>query len=233
MKIVDFGLAKMTGETQLTKTGSTIGTIAYMSPEQLKGEEVDHRTDIWSLGVVLYEMVMGERPYKGEYEHQIIYQVMHDEVKMDDVPGQVKTVITGALQKEPKDRYSNCKYLLDVLAPGAVRSSSHKVFAKPSNASVKWVALIGVIAAVLMGVRFFSSQQEKPAKTTPQLVQRQLTFTGNAFEPAISPDGELMAYYVEETETSRSIYIREVEGGKPIEALSDVDALFFSSKMVT
>ena len=62
MKIVDFGLAKMTGETQLTKTGSTIGTIAYMSPEQLKGEEVDHRTDIWSLGVVLYEMVKGKRP---------------------------------------------------------------------------------------------------------------------------------------------------------------------------
>ena len=226
VKIVDFGLAKMTGETQLTKTGSTIGTIAYMSPEQLKGEEVDHRTDIWSLGVVLYEMVVGERPYKGEYEHQIIYQVMHDEVKMDDVPGQVKTVITGALQKEPKDRYSNCKYLLDVLTPGSVHSSSHKVIAKPSNASIKWVALFGVIAAVLIGIGFFSSQQEEPAKATPQLVQRQLTFTGNAFEPAISPDGELMAYYVEETETSRSIYIREVDGGQPIKALSEVERYF-------
>ena len=102
VKIVDFGLAKMTGETQLTKTGSTIGTIAYMSPEQLKGEEVDHRTDIWSLGVVLYEMVMGERPYRGEYEHQIIYQVMHDEVEFGEGAGRSIRCFAKRATKEPR-----------------------------------------------------------------------------------------------------------------------------------
>jgi serine/threonine-protein kinase len=64
-KIMDFGLARMTGTTLLTQEGAAMGTIAYMSPEQARGKEVDHRTDIWSFGVVLYEMLTGELPFKG------------------------------------------------------------------------------------------------------------------------------------------------------------------------
>ena len=72
IKIMDFGLAKVRGGVQMTKVGTTLGTAAYMSPEQAQGIEVDHRTDIWSLAVVLYEIMTGEMPFKGNYEQALI-----------------------------------------------------------------------------------------------------------------------------------------------------------------
>ncbi len=72
VKIVDFGLAKLAGRTMLTKEGTTLGTAAYMSPEQTQGADVDHRTDIWALGVVLYEMITGKQPFHGDYEQAVL-----------------------------------------------------------------------------------------------------------------------------------------------------------------
>jgi serine/threonine protein kinase len=79
IKILDFGLAKLKGVSPLTKEASTLGTVNYMSPEQAKGKEVDQRTDIWSLGVVLYEMLTGELPFKGDYEQAVIYSILNEQ----------------------------------------------------------------------------------------------------------------------------------------------------------
>jgi len=79
VKVMDFGLAKLRGSVKLTKTSSTVGTMAYSSPEQLQGKEVDARTDIFSFGVVLYEMLTGHLPFRGEYDSAMMYSILNEE----------------------------------------------------------------------------------------------------------------------------------------------------------
>jgi serine/threonine-protein kinase len=79
VKILDFGLAKLRGQTKLTTVGTTLGTAPYMSPEQARGEEVDNRTDVFSLGVLLYEMLSGQLPFKGDYHEAIIYSILNED----------------------------------------------------------------------------------------------------------------------------------------------------------
>ncbi len=116
-KILDFGLAKISSQAQITTMGTTMGTVGYMSPEQTKGEEVDHRTDIWSLGVVLYQMLSGSLPFKGDYEQAIIYSILNEEQEhitglKGGVPSELERIINKCLQKDPSSRYQHVDELL-------------------------------------------------------------------------------------------------------------------------
>ena len=116
VKIVDFGLAKLTGQTKLTKTGSTLGTVAYMSPEQAQGKDIDYRTDIWSLGVIFFELLTGDNPFKGEYEQAVIYSILNEEpVPLSKVNPAVTLPLEGivlhSLAKRLPDRYQSLEDL--------------------------------------------------------------------------------------------------------------------------
>ena len=117
VKIVDFGLAKLAGKTKLTKEGATLGTVEYMSPEQAHGEEVDHRADIWSLGVVLYAMLTSRTPFRGEYDQAVMYAIVNEDpepvtAQRAGVPMELERIIGKTLEKDPNKRYQRAEELL-------------------------------------------------------------------------------------------------------------------------
>jgi len=133
VKVMDFGLAKSSGRAQLTQSGTTVGTVAYMSPEQGRGDAVDHRTDIWSIGIVFYEMLAGELPFTADYDQATIYRILNEDPpsvrsRRSDVPKEFERIIEKALKKDVKERYQSAEDLkkdLELLR-GAVRPKSMK-----------------------------------------------------------------------------------------------------------
>jgi len=136
VKILDFGIAKLVdlGADGATQPGTRVGTVAYMSPEQAGGTPVDHRTDVWSLGVVLYEMLAGERPFLGDDERALIDAIQLRDPKplstrFEELPSSIDRIIATALAKRPADRYASMRALVQELA------SLHAVLAPAVGAS--------------------------------------------------------------------------------------------------
>jgi serine/threonine protein kinase/tetratricopeptide (TPR) repeat protein len=117
VRIVDFGLAKLKGDAKITQLGSTLGTVSYMSPEQARGEAVDRRSDIFSLGVMLYEMITGRLPFQGEHQTAIINSIMTEEPQLlsrynNRVSTELERIVSKALAKDKEERYQHVDDLL-------------------------------------------------------------------------------------------------------------------------
>jgi len=162
VKVMDFGLAHLEHKSQLTRTGTTMGTLAYSSPEQLTGAEVDRRSEIFSLGVVFYELLTGQLPFKSPAEGELLFEIINNEQDhpsqiRTDVPDNVEAVITRMLLKKPDLRYQNCVELLTDL--NAIRneletttvqitSALPTVTVKKSRLITLGIATVVVIAGV-------------------------------------------------------------------------------------
>lgn len=165
VKIVDFGLAKLADQSQLTQTGSTVGTAAYMSPEQINNEEVDHRSDIFSFGLVLYELFAGIHPFKSDYFHAMMYSIINDEPKPitelnAELPDELQWIIEKAIRKEAGNRYQTMDDLvihLEALKNGSAKlpeivleeKLSHRDTKKSKEKSYTLI-LAGSIAALFL-----------------------------------------------------------------------------------
>jgi TolB-like protein len=139
VKILDFGLAKLAGGTRITRTGTMLGTVRYMSPEQIRGEDADRRSDIWSLGVVLHEMLTGGAPFAGEREHAVIYAILNEDptpvrTARPGTPVGLARVVDRALAKHPDERYRTAAELIRALESLRGRIAGGRIAAEGRDA---------------------------------------------------------------------------------------------------
>jgi len=173
-KILDFGLARLGAQSKITKADTTLGTAAYMSPEQSSGKETDRRTDIWSLGVVLYEMVAGQRPFMGDYEAAVVHSILNDEPepltsRRSNVPVELERVVRKALAKNASERYQHVEDMLVDLR--ALQSSTAPKGAHPHarRGRVRWRASIaGAVVIAVAAIALFAIHRTHPPRALPR-----------------------------------------------------------------
>ncbi len=183
IKVMDFGLAKLKGSLKLTRTSSTVGTIAYMAPEQIQNGEVDARSDIFSFGVVLFEMLSGRMPFRGEHEAALMYSIVNEEPDslakyIPDISPEIERIVRRALEKDPADRYQHVDDMVSelrrlqkktsrVVRPERSETAGEVKAAQPTKSRSARMPLKGGIVALIVIVAgiaawlFFNGRAEE------------------------------------------------------------------------
>ncbi|HYX25261.1 MAG TPA: protein kinase [Thermoanaerobaculia bacterium] len=236
VKILDFGLAKLAGSAAITRTGSSVGTPAYMSPEQARGEEVDHRADLWSLGVVLYEMVAGRRPFRGEHEQAVLFSLLNERPRplhelRPEAPPELERIVDGLLAKDPGDRYPTVDGPLGDLTALRNESMTTTVRTQPGDSRPArpvwlWPVTLALVAALLAGGLWLWAGGGR-ARSAPASVAASFTrltdLEGSESFPSLSPDGKNLVY-VKAKDGKRHIFLQPVSGGNTPDLTADSPA---------
>jgi eukaryotic-like serine/threonine-protein kinase len=240
-KILDFGLAKLPTrpvsgteptaatfdvETHLTSPGTALGTVAYMSPEQVKGKDLDARTDLFSFGVVLYQMATGQLPFRGDTSGMIFHAILERQPVTParinpDVPPKLEEIINKCLEK---DREVRCQSAAELRADlkrlkrdsESSRHNATEADTKGESRHIsRWAAAALVLVISGLVVTWWWTRSPRPAPT-PRLTR--LTWdSGLTMDPALSADGKLMAYASDRSgEGHLDIYVQQVGGSEPL-----------------
>src|SRR5580700_1259145 len=246
VKVLDFGLAKLTAqeassgdETQVrlghTQQGTVVGTAAYMSPEQAQAKQVDGRSDIFSFGVVLYEMASGRRPFQGDNQMSTLAAILEKEpaslaARDFRIPRELERVVMRCLRKDPERRFQHMADLRVALEELKEESDSGKLLAPtspPARPQRRWPLIAGALLIIVAAsAAAWFSWSSKPAKTTQRQITR-LTSTGAAIFPSISADGKLLAYQSSLGGLDPDIWIQQIGGAKGIQITHEKGGAMF------
>lgn len=212
-KLTDFGLAKLAGEADSdlartlsemqTQPGMVVGTIPYMSPEQASGQTIDRRSDIFSFGAVLYEMLAGRRPFAGKTNLETLQKVIHENPQplKDGIPPQVQAVVEKAMEKDPAERYQSMVEMVVDLKRMSKLKLQETVSTAPTSLEARgpalWRWIVAAVAASLLGIAVWKLRPIDNSLDNP-LANAQFTrftdFPGSETDPAISRDGKFVAF---------------------------------------
>lgn len=238
-QIMDFGLAKLRGVSRLTKEGSTLGTVGYMSPEQALGHDVDHRSDLFSLGVVIYELLTGELPFKGGHEAAIMYEIVNVDAAppsavKPDIDTELDRIVLECLQKEPSERYQGAREIAKDLrrfkrdsgrktasriAPaGSVTKSRVQPASVRTNPSrLPWI-VAGLFAAGMIVLALLLARKPRPK---PELIHATLSLPPGSSAGtwghtlAIAPDGQSVCFTMTDSVTKAAhLWLRSFDDPK-------------------
>ena len=240
-KLADFGLAKLAEQPALatdatrtqtaghTRAGVVLGTIAYMSPEQAAGKPLDARSDIFSFGVVLYELLAGRRPFAGDSDVDLLSAIIHTSPAPlgDDIPLALRMVVDKALEQDPAERYQTMRdMVVDLRRLARRKTGEHQAMAAaaqpPATRRRAWPWMAAVTLALAAGVASGRWLLVRSAVATPTDVnlQRITDFVGMEEHPAASPDGKTVAF-IAPANGRRQVWVRLLAGGAPLQVTRD------------
>ena len=243
-KVLDFGLAKLRARNEAaageadsktavrnTEPGVVMGTVGYMSPEQARGEVVDQRSDIFSLGCILYELVSSRRAFSGDSSVDTLHKILYSEPEpirtlRADAPPELVRIIRKALAKDPDDRYQSARDLaidlrellreIDSNPSGAVQPIAP---AKSVRPWLPWVAVIFAVIAAAAAAWIWRGRSAAPAAPVAnQLRVTRVTASGKVIAAAISPDGKFVAYNVSD-QGEQSLWVRQMGSSQSLELI--------------